>query len=267
MPELAEIKIMSDHINNKCGGKDFFIVEKNPVHKSKTDLSEINRLISLGGKISSESRGKELRIDFKNSKGEKISLFFMMGMSGNFKFGKLWDEPKHTHLKFVSENGNFLYMYDLRRFARWKINTDWNTDRGPCPVSEFDEFSKNVYKNLDKKCFQKPIYEVLMDQKYFNGIGNYLRAEILGRIDSDPREGAKDFILNNPEVISLCRQIPQEAYILGGGRLKDWYNNEEINEEGLDFKSWMMFYSNREKCYSFKDSTGRTFWIDKKWTE
>lgn len=265
MPELAEIKIMSDHINNKCEGKDFFLIEKNPVHKSKTDLSKINDLLSIGGKITSESRGKELRMDFENSKGEKLSLFFMMGMSGNFKFGNEYQEPKHTHLKFVTDNNEFLFMYDLRRFARWKISQEWNNDRGPCPVNEFNNFKKNIQSNLDKRCFVKPIYEVLMNQKYFNGIGNYLRAEILGRINSDPRESAKDFIIKNPIVLDLCKQIPQEAYILGGGRLKDWYNNEQIDKSGLDFKSWMRFYYNKNECVSFKDSSDRTFWIDKKW--
>jgi endonuclease VIII-like 1 len=265
MPELAEIKIMSDHINNKCEGKVFFLVEKNPVHKSKTDLSVINELLSTGAKITSESRGKELRMDFENKEGKKNSLFFMMGMSGNFKFGKAQDEPKHTHLKFCTDNNEFLFMYDLRRFARWKVGSEWNTDRGPCPVEEFSDFDKHVKSNLNKRCFEKPIYEALMDQKYFNGIGNYLRAEILGRINSDPRQNARDYIMKNPDVLKLCKKIPQEAYVLGGGRLKDWYNNEQINEEGLDFKTWMGFYYNKDVCIPFKDSSGRTFWIDKKW--
>lgn len=264
MPELAEIKIMSDHINNKCGDNEFFLLEKNPNHKSKTDLSEVHRILSTGCTISSEARGKELRMDFKN-KSDSISLFFMMGMSGNFKFGSTEEEPKHTHLRFKNRDGNFLYMYDLRRFARWKIGTQWSTERGPCPVKEFDEFKIKIQNSIEKKCFKKPIYEVLMNQEYFNGIGNYLRAEILGRINSDPTAKGKDFIINNPEVIDLCKRIPQEAYILGGGRLKDWYNNEKINQEDLDFKSWMSFYGNREDCIPFKDSNGRTFWIDKKW--
>lgn len=40
---------------------------------------------------------------------------------------------------------------------------------------------ENVLKNLDDKAFDKPICEALLNQKYFNGIGNYLRAEILYR--------------------------------------------------------------------------------------
>lgn len=38
-----------------------------------------------------------------------------------------------------------------------------------------------MLKNLDDRAFDKPICEALLNQKYFNGIGNYLRAEILFR--------------------------------------------------------------------------------------
>lgn len=38
-----------------------------------------------------------------------------------------------------------------------------------------------MLKNLDDKAFDKPICEALLNQKFFNGIGNYLRAEILYR--------------------------------------------------------------------------------------
>ena len=42
-------------------------------------------------------------------------------------------------------------------------------------------YRANILNNLDKNAFDQPICEVLLNQKYFNGIGNYLRAEILYR--------------------------------------------------------------------------------------
>lgn len=38
---------------------------------------------------------------------------------------------------------------------------------------------ENVLRNLVDKAFDRPICEALLDQRFFNGIGNYLRAEIL----------------------------------------------------------------------------------------
>lgn len=43
-------------------------------------------------------------------------------------------------------------------------------------------FRENVLFNLSDKAFDRPICEALLNQKYFNGIGNYLRAEILYRL-------------------------------------------------------------------------------------
>ena len=40
---------------------------------------------------------------------------------------------------------------------------------------------ENVLDNIEKAAFNKPICEAMLNQKFFNGIGNYLRAEILYR--------------------------------------------------------------------------------------
>lgn len=52
---------------------------------------------------------------------------------------------------------------------------------GLCPSRE------NVLRNLADKAFDQPICEALLDQRFFNGIGNYLRAEILYRSAGRPR--------------------------------------------------------------------------------
>lgn len=45
---------------------------------------------------------------------------------------------------------------------------------------------ENVLRNLADKAFNRPICEALLDQRFFNGIGNYLRAEILFRSAGRP---------------------------------------------------------------------------------
>lgn len=54
-----------------------------------------------------------------------------------------------------------------------------------CPSRE------NVLRNLADKVFDRPICEALLDQRFFNGIGNYLRAEILYRLRMPPFEKAR----------------------------------------------------------------------------
>ncbi len=79
-----------------------------------------------------------------------------------------------------------LSFVDFRRFGHWEVNTDWGSDRGPCPILDYENFRQNVITNLEDSTFKnKAICEVLLNQRYFNGIGNYLRAEILHRYMSE----------------------------------------------------------------------------------
>ena len=264
MPELAEIAIMSEFINSKSEGIHYKSAKKSEVKKSNTDLSPLNNNGNFS--IKSESRGKELRINFEFS-GHTISMFFMMGMSANWAFIESGEiPPKHTHLIFASDQGS-LCLNDVRRFARWKWGESWSQDRGPDPVKEHNYFIDNIKKNLSSKQFQKPMMDLIMDQKWFNGIGNYLRAEIMGRIDCNPSWPAWAYIeKSGDDLFSLCKQIPQEAYVLGGGQFKDWYNPEDIEgEKWASFHDWMLFYQNKERSIGVIDKGGRRFWMDKKW--
>jgi endonuclease VIII-like 1 len=95
-----------------------------------------------------------------------------------------------------------------------------------------------------------------MDQKYFNGIGNYLRAEILFRANQDPFEDAKSAILNTPIILDLCTLVPLEAYVMGGGQLKDWKN--PFNFVPTNFDLWVQCYGKSD--LSIIDRNGRKLW-------
>ena len=106
-------------------------------------------------------------------------LLFRFGMSGCFKLTSVNEIPKHAHLRFFSKDGeNVLSFVDYRRFGRWTINGDWGSDRGPDTIVEYKAFRQNVLNNLKNAAFNKAICETLLNQKFFNGIGNYLRLVI-----------------------------------------------------------------------------------------
>lgn len=253
MPELAEVKITSEQINSLCEDLIFKKILKSPETKVSTDLyCEFDQF-----RIKAVSRGKELQLTLSevgtpNSKEMIITL----GMSGYFVMSSDW--PKHAHLKFESESGS-LYFVDVRRFGKWKWST-WSSNRGPCVLTEFKSFSENVISNISKKEFEKPIYEVMMNQRYFNGIGNYLRAEILNRLDINPFQSAREYILASPNFLEMCHRVVYESYILGGGQLKDWQNPFNVPVNG--FSEWLTCYSIGDKLL---DRNGRTFWFNPKW--
>jgi hypothetical protein len=59
MPELAELRLTADYINQEGNGRIFTKIKKNPVHKGADIFEEIDFPFVL----SAESRGKELRLE------------------------------------------------------------------------------------------------------------------------------------------------------------------------------------------------------------
>ena len=65
----------------------------------------------------------------------------------------------------------------------------WSHDRSPDPLFEYDAFRSNVLALLDNErglggLLSGPVCELMNEQAFFNGVGNYLRAEILHRAGS-----------------------------------------------------------------------------------
>lgn len=261
MPELAELRLTSEYINTSSQGREFYQIEKGKLHKGL----EIRRPYQKF-KIKAQSRGKELILYLCESESDLVytPIRMTMGMSGHFQLSTTGEEHKHAHLKFYTLDGLTLSFVDVRRFGRWKEGEEWSSNRGPDPTLEFQNFTRNIKSNLEKRDFDKPICEVLMNQKYFNGIGNYLRAEILYRVNVDPFISAREALVSHPEIYRLCKWAPLQAYKLGGGQLKDWEN--PFGEETLirEWSEFMLCYGNPQ-MKKILDSNGRTFWYNPKW--
>jgi len=256
MPEISEVRIMSEFIQLSSKNLIFTKAEKNPIHKSKTDLSFLKNPFS----ITSTSRGKELKLHIQETADStKKDLTFTMGMSGSWIFIPTGEfVPLHTHLLFYSIVG-ILGMNDVRRFARWDWR-DWNPDRSPDPVEEHEQFRKNIFENQHNRNFKRPLFELLLDQKYFNGIGNYLRSTILYHLDIDPSlEFGNLSNKKKNELLTLCQDFPIFFYQKNGGQLSTWKNPHNLDTSGIHE---LLFYKMGNKIL---DSNKRTFWYNPKY--
>ena len=257
MPELAEIKIMSDFINQNCKDKTFTKLEHVEKGNNPKPSHHIRKF-----KIHSETNGKELLLSIKNEKlTETYSVF--MGMSGNWKFVKTkdWLQTKYVRMKLDTTDGFSLLLYGAYMGPKYRLGGFTGVKRGPDPTKDFEKFQQNIFDNLHKKDFLRPICEVLLNQKYFNGIGNYLRSSILYYSDVNPFEIGSKIIANNKDFLKYCKDIPLQAYRLNGGQLQDW--NNPFGKDSKEFDDWVFY----QKGLSVKDSTGRTLWYDEKWKE
>ncbi|XP_063170286.1 endonuclease 8-like 1 [Candoia aspera] len=294
MPEGPELFLACKYINAECAGIRFTgKVEKSEVSKNPEVPFE-----SDGYLILAVSRGKELKLTLTPIKQESstskklahtkrdqvgsqrpLDLVFRFGMSGNFKVVPASDMPKHAHLRFYTQETppRALCYVDIRRFGRWEVDGTWQPDRGPCVMLEYEKFRDNVLRNLSDKAFDKPICEALLNQKFFNGIGNYLRAEILYRSKIPPFEKARTVLEDlqhglqvsgttlskkvklkreNPDLLELCHMLPMEAVNLGGGKGYDPTNREDA----AVFEEWLRCYS-APGMKSMRDANGRTIWF------
>nr|XP_056721794.1 endonuclease 8-like 1 [Euleptes europaea] len=284
MPEGPELFLTSRYISNICSGLIFSgAVEKSQVSKNPEVPFESEEYL-----ISAASRGKELKLTLmpvkrecckgqdRDSRGrEPMDLVFRFGMSGSFKLTLAAEIPKHAHLRFYTKESppRALCFVDFRRFGRWEVDGSWQPDRGPCVILEYEKFRENVLKNLSDKAFNRPICEALLNQKFFNGIGNYLRAEILYRSKIPPFEKARTVLESlqhreqdstmtlsrklklkreNPDLLELCHLVPMEVIRLG--------YDPESPADSAAFEAWL-------QCYyvpgmkSLRDTNGRTIWF------
>ena len=257
MPELAEVKIMSDYINMNVEGKTFkkfYHVERGNNPKDSNLIENFN--------VISDSNGKELILKvYHDDTCLQFSVF--MGMSGNWKWveTKDWNYTRFVRMRLDSTDGHSLLLYGSYMGPKYRLGGFTGVKRGPDPTKSFQEFKSNILNNLDKKIFDKPICEALLDQKYFNGIGNYLRSTILYYIDVNPFLDARTVIKNNSEILDLCKDIPLKAIELNGGQLSDWKNPFDTDYQS--FIDWVFY----QKGISCKDKTGRTFWYQEKWKD
>lgn len=134
-----------------------------------------------------------------------------------------------------------------------------------------------MLRNLSDKAFDRPICEALLDQRFFNGIGNYLRAEILYRLKIPPFEKARTVLealqqcrlspeltlsqkvkakLQNPDLLELCHLVPKEVVQLGG----KGYGPERGEEDFAAFRAWLRCYA-VPGMSSLRDRHGRTIWF------
>jgi len=268
MPEGPELHMAARFINqvakhHKFGGK----IVKSEVSTKNPDVE----FDAKSYRISAETRGKELKVfleDKKDSKS-KTHILFRFGMSGCFKLTQVDDLPKHAHLRFFTVDEKpqqVLSFVDYRRFGRWELEGNWGKNRGPDPIFDYENFRKNVLNNLHTAAFNRPICEAMLNQKYFNGIGNYLRAEILFRIKIPPFTSSREVLeplvegevkSEGPDILELCNIVATEVLSLDKGKN---YDPDSEGSEG-SFSEWL-------RCYYVKgmknlqDHNGRTIWFE-----
>lgn len=272
MPELPEIHGMAGVINAHAAGRTFTKCVKSSV--TKLALPQVPKHSFT---ICGQSRGKELLMTLKplEQGGSLRYIQCNMGMTGYFEaVPRAKQMHKHAHLSFHAEDGSVLSFVDARRFGcwqgldspPWEIGVASAMERGPDPVKEHEAFRRTVVDAVaarPSRFANVPICQVMHDQSLFNGIGNYLRAEILFRAGVAPFTAACEALSRvaykpasgQPDLLTLCRDVPGEVIKL---ELTKYQGSTPLSTSS--WKKWLRVYGHADASWAV-DKEGRRIWF------
>ena len=254
MPEINEVRRFADFVFSKIGEKN--ITEINIINGRYKKHAPFEHYTTIKNKLPLKlldigTKGKLMWMVFE----QDLYLLATLGLSGGWcyldskiKNPKLQDHEfsevedqwanyipddkmdsytinaiKHRNVEFKTDKGS-IYFYDTLSFGTLKVikgkeelNKKLKTI-GPDIMDEttdFELFKKQVKK---KTHLDKPIGNVLMNQKVVSGVGNYLRADVLYLSKVDPfrkvsklTENELKDIFNNCKILTWGDYDKEEA--------------------------------------------------------
>ena len=235
MPEGPEVRIVSDFLNKEL--KDQII--------TSFDHCSIPYKLKYGDLIYELNKFTPLKFEkvFCIGKTSFIKLSedkyfsYHLGMTGSWSNEKF----KHAHLKIYTNNKKSIYFHDIRRFGNIKLISKDELDTKYFSKGDFLNFDTDlsIYTDILYKTINSDIEicKILLNQRYFCGVGNYLKSEILYYANIHPH--TKWHALEKNDIYNICKytkKIIIEAYKKGGAELRDFKNPDK--ESKLTLQSY-----------------------------
>lgn len=244
MPEGPEVKVTVDSLRLKLVNQNLFLVQiqipPNSKYKTKP-IPGIELFQQFPMPIAITDifcKGKQIFFNFNN----QLYLNSTLGIGGRWTYNPenniclilgfvTGDEISNVHQnQNIQPNINFIYFIDPRHFGNVTI---FNHQDALCKFNKIGpdilatEVSSFEWLRIFKlkKCQNKQICQVLMNQDVISGIGNYLKAEILYYAKIKPNRIVSsiiDFELENLRQIS--HHLIRVSYAYGGLTIKDFWN-------------------------------------------
>ena len=187
MPELAEVEYFRRQWDPGLGQK----IQKVQLHGQKRIFRGNNPRAIVRGLtdtrlLRSEAWGKQMLFEFSGGNWMGIHL----GMTGKLRVERAGFRPqKHDHL-VLQQARRALVFRDARLFGRVRFHhgksaPDWWRSGAPDIASA--EFDRNFFDTFLLRHGRAPVKAVILLQRGFAGIGNWMADEILWRAGIAPR--------------------------------------------------------------------------------
>ena len=257
MPEGPEVKIASDYFNEFFSSSkeiEFEIISGYYNQKYSDIFNTISKHLSVFKPTF--TIGKNIFLELSNNQ-----IFnFHLGMTGG------WSNElvKHCHFR-VYDCKNEIFFRDVRKFGNMKIITQSQFNDRFNPSYDLLHKSYSLKKHLSYLeatiNARKSICSIIMDQKYFPGVGNYIKSEslYLSKIHPEEKWGNlnKDMRIN---LIKNTQRVMKNSYKSGGAELKDFKN--PFYSSSFRLKIYGKKYTEENNLItSKKTSDSRTTWF------
>lgn len=255
MPEGPEVRIIAEELNSILKGRQLthitvvdgpFRFNEKPIYANyRRGVAELNKFHE--SKVIVEfvrNKGKYLYMhlisEAKSADGKPLFERFMLS---HLSLGGNWLLEPGTHmmvtLRYLDKAGKEqkLYYHDHRHRGKLYMFTReqaqaWLARIGPDVLSR--GFTKTVYDKImaQPRVQRMTIDVMIMEQEFFSGVGNYLRAEILNFAHIDPRRKVSSLTAaEHTKLYTAIVKKTEESYAAGGTTL-DTYSDVYGREGG-----------------------------------
>ena len=211
MPEGPEISYMTYYFNKKFKNTILKNIKIKGGRYSRHPVPPLFDVFlkKLPSKIKNIlNKGKFIYIKFTDNYNFCIKLNYAHLVEEDFK---------HSNIEFITNKGSF-YIEDLRNFGTISILDDSQLESilnqiGPDLIH--DKISFSEYEKVMDKHPKMKIGQFLIEQKYFSGVGNYVRSEVLYEAKISPFRIIKDLTqLEKKTIFKHLNKVLHKAYQL-----------------------------------------------------
>lgn len=222
MPELAEVEYYRKQWDAGIGGT-VLRVQTHPKVRLFREARARDVVAALTGRQlrGSRAHGKQLLMEF--SPGAWLALH--LGMTGSLRTAVAGHEAgPHDHLVLSLERVALVFT-DPRQFGKIRLDLvegsdppQWWRDLPPQPLER--GFTKEAVGHFLKRFPRTPLKTLLLDQRGFPGIGNWMADEICWRLRVPPQRPAGS--LDEAEIARLWREVRHVCRVALETVGKDW---------------------------------------------
>ena len=237
MPELAEVAFACSLWNSGLG-KKVKAVHIHPTSRVFRDENRNHFRGNLMGKIlkRSETHGKQMLFTFSGD----CWLGLHLGMTGWLHSEEVGYSPKKHDAVVLFQAKQTLVFRDPRQFGRLRMYQskhppNWWTER---PVSMLSSaFDFEILETALNRHTKRPLKSLLLDQRYFPGMGNWMADEVLWRANLHPNcrppmMGAKEQRKLFQQILFVIRGAMKSVGATGGDPPVKWLFHQRWKDGG-----------------------------------